>query len=99
VKRKVVLRPAAERDVERARDAYREVSAQLSNRFRESVRERIRRIAERPEMYPCITGEIRRAITRDFPYSVFFAIDTPDRVVVLRVIHHAQDPTEWPTTA
>ncbi|MGZ5444003.1 MAG: type II toxin-antitoxin system RelE/ParE family toxin [Thermoanaerobaculia bacterium] len=42
--------------------------------------------------------DARRAITRDFPYSVFYAIDTPVRVVVLRVIHHAQDPTEWPTT-
>ena len=46
-------------------------------------------------MYQQIQGEIRRTITRDFPYSLFYAVE-PDAIVVLRVIHHREDSAEWP---
>lgn len=95
--RRVLVRAPAEQEIARAVARYREISPQLAGRFRDSIRERMRRLAERAEMYPCISGEIRRTITRDFPYSLFFLIDGPEQVVVLRLIHHARDPAEWPT--
>lgn len=93
--RRVVVRPRAIAEIEAARDTYSGVSPELGKRFRDAIRERIARIGERPEMYPRIHGEIRRTITADFPYSVFYGIER-DEIVVLRVVHHAQDPEKWP---
>ena len=92
---RVVVRPRAIAEIKAARYTYTSISPELGKRFRDAIRERIARISERPEMYPRIHGEIRRSITADFPYSVFYSAER-DEIVVLRVIHHAQDPEKWP---
>jgi hypothetical protein len=37
---------------------------------------------------------IRRALTKRFPYAVYFAVDG-DVVVVLAVLQVSRDPAEW----
>ena len=46
-------------------------------------------------MFPCVHGEVRRAVVSRFPYAVFYRVD-PKRVVVLAVLHMARDPKLWP---
>ena len=82
-------------EIKAARDTYTSISLELGKRFRDAIREQIARVGERPDMYPRIHGEIRRTITTDFPYSVFYKIERDD-IVILRVIHHARDPEKWP---
>lgn len=45
---------------------YSAISPELGRRFGRSTRERIVKIAERPEIYPRVDGEIRRTIMSDF---------------------------------
>jgi plasmid stabilization system protein ParE len=52
----------------------------------------LRRIAEMPEQFPQIRGEIRRAVLRRFPYTLHFLIIEPDRIVVLAVFHVKRNP-------
>jgi plasmid stabilization system protein ParE len=46
-------------------------------------------------MYQVVHEQIRRALTRRFPYAIYFVIDE-DRVSVLRILHQARDPSESP---
>lgn len=44
--------------------------------------------------YQVLRSDIRRALCRRFPYSVFFAIEG-DVVVILAVLHSAVAPAKW----
>ena len=47
-----------------------------------------------PLGYQDLEDGIRRALLRQFPYGVYFAVDG-DAVVVLTVLHTSRDPAEW----
>jgi len=68
----------------------------LGRAFREVVRRTVSRISERPASFPEIADGIHRALTRRFPYAIFFAIEET-AVVVLAIKQQAQDPASWPT--
>jgi plasmid stabilization system protein ParE len=51
-------------------------------------------IEKRPLAYQEVEGEVRRALTRRFPYGVFCVVE-PQRIVVLAVLHTARDPQVW----
>jgi len=44
-----------------------------------------------PELYQRVEGDVRRAVLRRFPYSLFFLIEQ-DQVVVLAFMHQHQRP-------
>ena len=44
-----------------------------------------------PALYQRVEGEIRRAVLRRFPYSLFFVIEQ-DEVIVLAFMHQHQKP-------
>ena len=52
------------------------------------------RAAEQPLMFGMIHRHVRRALTRRFPYAIYFVIDD-DRVTILRVLHQARKPSAW----
>lgn len=66
----------------------------LGDRFLSAVFAALDRIAEMPLAYPRARGETRRALVRDFQYSVYFRIDGGD-VAVLAVMHNSRDPRRW----
>ncbi len=44
-----------------------------------------------PALYQRVEGEIRRAVLRRFPYSLFYVIEQ-DQVIVLAFMHQHQKP-------
>ena len=54
----------------------------------------LERISRTPEMYRVVYHDIRRALTRRFPYAVYYRIVGND-VVVLGILHTHRDPREW----
>jgi len=48
-------------------------------------------LTSRPALYQRIEGEIRRAVLRRFPYSLFYVIEN-DSVIVLACMHQHQIP-------
>ena len=90
---KVVLRQEAASDTERAAAWYEHEREGLGERLLGVLRRTLRELGRHPARYPRVHGEIRRILTpRPFPYQVFFLAEPArKRVVVLRILHQAQD--------
>src|SRR3954447_20676586 len=89
----VVLMPEAEAEFDGAADWY-EQQAGLGAAFTASVREVLNRIAGFPQMHQVVYQDIRRAVVRRFPYSVFYRVE-PNRVTVIAVFDNRRDPSIW----
>ena len=87
----LIVVPAAEDDVLDAYTWYEDKSAGLGNRFLDSLDDAFQLILENPVAFPSVIDEVRRTVTRTFPYLVFFTHDDV-AIYILAVIHAAQDP-------
>lgn len=92
---KLVFRPQAEADLARAKRWHEDEQIGLGERFRREVFATVDQLRNYPESAPRVRGDIRRAVIRRFPYSVFY-IAREHQLVVLRVLHSARDPNAWP---
>jgi plasmid stabilization system protein ParE len=68
----------------------------VATAFREAIRRTVSQISERPASFPEVAIGIHRALTRRFPYAIFFVVEEA-AVVVLAIKQQAQDPATWPT--
>jgi plasmid stabilization system protein ParE len=94
----MIIRPEAEADLANAWDWYERQRAGLGAEFFLCVEEVLERIGRTPEMYMVVHHDVRRALTRRFPYAVYYCIAGND-VVVLGILHTRRDPREWPSRA
>ena len=85
---------AVELDVEGAFEWYETEEADLGLEFLLQLRATYQRILDNPLGYQELRSGIRRALTRQFPYAVYFSIED-DTILVLAVLHTARDPAEW----
>jgi len=95
LKRRVVVRPEARAELSEAAAWYKSKSPGLAVGFRAVVRETVIRISDRPASFSEVARGIRRGLTPQFPYAIFFSED-PDTIVILAIKHQAQDPASWP---
>ena len=84
--RRFIVRPLAEADLEEAASWYDEEQAGLGSRFLNDVDQVFGRIRERPQQFPVVSGDIRRALLRTFPYALYFR-ETDETIRVLAVLH------------
>jgi plasmid stabilization system protein ParE len=94
----MIIRPEAEVDLTNARDWYERQRAGLGAAFLLCVEEVLERISRTPEMYRVVHQDIWRALTRRFPYAVYYRI-VANAVVVLGILHTRRDPREWQSRA
>jgi len=52
------------------------------------------RIVDHPFGYQDIRSGIRRALTRRFPYAVYFSVEG-ETIVIVAVLSTARDPAAW----
>jgi plasmid stabilization system protein ParE len=45
-------------------------------------------------VHPVVHKEARRALTRRFPYGIFYMLD-PATIAVIAVFHTSRDPRQW----
>jgi len=86
--------PAVDADIEAAFWWYESEEPDLGFEFLEEVRAVYQRILEGPFKYQGLRSGIRRALTRRFPYGIYFSIEG-DVVIIVAVLHTARDPAEW----
>ena len=93
---RLIIRPHAEADIADAALWYREQRAGLGDEFVAEVDAAIAAALSNPRQYPRLRRkpEVRRVLTKRFPYRVFFILRF-DAVVVFRVLHSARDDREW----
>jgi len=85
---------AVEADVEGAFDWYEGEEPGLGFEFLEELRAAYHRILEHPFGYRDLRSGIRRALTRRFPYAVYFSVEG-ETIVIVAVLSTARDPAEW----
>jgi len=85
---------AVEADVEAAFNWYEGEEPGLGLEFLEELRAAYHRIVDHPLGYQDLRSGIRRALTRRFPYAVYFSIEE-EAIVIVAVLSTARDPEEW----
>ena len=85
---------AADADIEAAFKWYESEQPGLGSEFIQEVRAAYRRILEGPFKYQELRSNVRRALTRRFPYGIYFSVEE-DLIIVLAILDTARDPTEW----
>ena len=97
MKRGFVLRRVAEQEFDDSIAWYEAKREGLGREFRATIEEYFQRIADNPERFPKVRGEVRRAVVfRRFSFVIHFLIET-DRVVILSVFHTSRDPEQLKT--
>jgi len=84
----------AERDILEAYEWYEGQRPELGDELLKSIDECFSRIVENPLGYQLVHRKVRRALTRRFPYCVYFVV-TDTEVIVLAVLHGRGNPLRW----
>ena len=92
--RRLIVRPEAEAEMTDAFDWYEDRVPGLGSEFLLCVDAVFNAILRSPQQYPRIHKIVRRALTRRFPFEVFF-VEDDERVVVLSVFHAKRNPKRW----
>ena len=92
--RELIIRPEAEAYALQVFRWYNEQLPGLGQEFLAEVESAIEANRAHPEASRKVYREYRRALTRRFPYAVFYALHA-DRIVVFAILHAARDPRLW----
>jgi plasmid stabilization system protein ParE len=84
----------AQADVREAAAYYGAQHPPLEDRFRSALVTVLDAVVGRPESFPIVHRDMRRAMLKVFPYGVFFRLKS-DVIRVVGVIHLRRDPKTW----
>ena len=90
----LIIRPEAEADIAEAFDWYETRVSGLGSEFLLILDALFNSILRNPFTYQAVYKSVRRALTRRFPYAVFF-ITEDNKVMVLSVFHVKRSPRIW----
>jgi plasmid stabilization system protein ParE len=86
--------PEARDDIEAAYTDYEAQSTGLGERFLEAVAKAVQLIEANPVLYGEVAQGIRAAMTRRFPFVVYYREETT-QIVIIAVRHGRDDPSVW----
>ncbi len=90
----LIVRKEAEEDIKSAYEWYEEKRINLGAAFVEEVDSKLQKIEEHPDLYMEVMGDVRRALCKRFPYSIYFIHKNID-IVVIAVLHQRRNPAVW----
>jgi plasmid stabilization system protein ParE len=94
VTRRLTILPQAELDVSGAAAWYEERRTGLGDEFLDELDSILQRVIHDSMQFPQIKNQIRRALLRRFPYSVYFQV-SGESVELMAVLHQVRDPRGW----
>jgi plasmid stabilization system protein ParE len=86
--------PEALAEYEEAARYYAGCQDGLELRFISSVESAIRQIMDAPTRWRVFEEDVRRCLTKVFPYAVLYTIE-PDFVLIIAVMHCHREPGYW----
>ena len=92
--RELIIRPEAETDLADAFEWYEARVPGLGLEFIRTVDSLFSSIIRNPQAYPVVYKTVRRALTRKFPYEVFFIVEVGS-IAILAVFHARRNPKRW----
>lgn len=90
----VILRPAADADVEAIHDELEAIQAGLGTRFVASTGEMLAITETTPEVYGLVWQDARAVRLKRFRYVLYYVVFA-DRVEVLGILHGSRDASNW----
>lgn len=88
------IRREAELDIKEAYAWYEDQRFNLGKSFVAEVEAKLEDIEENPELHGKVYANVRRALCKRFPYSLYF-IKTDQDVVIIGVLHQRRNPSAW----
>lgn len=92
----IVLRPRAEKAIDRAAGWYEARNPRASRTFLDAIDAALEKVADNPHQFPLIKRNLHRTIVTGFPYSLLFRM-TETEVVVTTCVHFRRHPRHWRT--
>jgi plasmid stabilization system protein ParE len=86
--------PEALAEYEEAALNYAERDPVVGQRFVGAVEEAIDRVPDSPTRWRILEEDVRRCLTRVFPYGVLYTIE-PDFVLIVAVMQCSREPGYW----
>ena len=86
--------PEALNEYDAAGHYYAQSQPGLDLQFIVKVEETIERIIEDPHRWRPFDEDVRRCLTRVFPYAILYTIE-PDFVLIIAVAHCSREPGYW----
>jgi toxin ParE1/3/4 len=90
----LIIRPEAKVDLLDAYHWYQEQRLGLGNDFKFCVDAVISKIHRNPLIHKKIFQDVRRSVTKRFPFGVFYTVEG-EKIIVLAVSHARRDPMKW----
>ncbi len=87
----LVFRRIARLELDESVSWYENKRVGLGNQFRIEIEKHLERIANQPQRFRQIRGQVRRAVLRRFPYCIYFLPEV-DGIIVLAVFHSRRAP-------
>ena len=91
---RVVFHPDALAEFRASAEYYEQQQPGLGDRFANAVEVAVAHIAAAPESWRIIEDDIRRCLTKVFPYAVLYSIE-PGNILIVAVMHCRREPGYW----
>lgn len=91
---KFEFHPEAEKELYAAIDYYEDCNKGLGYDFAIEVHSAIDRIITYPKAWPVLEDEIRRCLTRRFPFGILYSIES-DNIYILAIMNLHREPDYW----
>ena len=87
----VVFRRIAQIELDNAVSWYENKRVGVGRGMRIEIEKHLEQIAKQPQRFRRIRGDVRRAVLRRFPYSIYFLHEI-DSIIVLAIFHARRAP-------
>ena len=86
--------PHAEEEMIEAAAHYERQQSDLGKRFLAATQDAINRISLNPHLYRIVDANVRRCLTKTFPFGILFR-EEHDKIVIMAVMHLHREPEYW----
>lgn len=93
---KYVFHPEALSEYAEAVQYYAQQRNEVAQAFIDAVESAVYHIRESPERWSLVDEDVRRCLTRKFPYAILYTIEQ-DYILILAVMHCSREPGYWKT--
>ena len=90
----LIIRKEAEEDINETYEWYEEKQTNLGVEFVSEVESILETIEENPKLYAKAFKNVRRALCKRFPYSIYF-FESRSNSIVIGVLHQRRNPVVW----
>jgi toxin ParE1/3/4 len=89
-----VFHPEALAEYAEAVQYYMQQRKEVAQAFINAIEDTIYRIRESPTRWAIVDEDVRRCLTRKFPYGILYTVEE-DYILILAVMHCSREPGYW----